>query len=81
MSVRRERPISLDREVLLTVTQAASMLQTQETVVYSLIKAGQVRALKLGNLKIRRQEIDRFLKEGEGYDFSDPQHVRPLETG
>lgn len=80
MPARRERPVSLDREVLLTVTQAASLLQTQENAVYSLIKAGKVRALKLGNLKIRRQEIDRFLAEGEGYDFSDPQHVRPLVT-
>lgn len=75
----RRGELPLDREIILTVPQAAQLIHTNQQRVRNLIKAGYIKALKLGELKIRRQEIDRFLKEAEGYDLNDLDDVKAIE--
>lgn len=75
----RRSELPLDREIILTVPQAAQLIHTNQQRVRSLIRAGYIKALKLGELKIRRQEIDRFLKEAEGYDLNDLDDVKAIE--
>lgn len=75
----RRGELPLDREIILTVPQAAQLIHTNQQRVRNLIKAGYIKALKLGELKIRRQEIDRFLKEAEGYDLNDLDDVKTIE--
>lgn len=63
---------------LYTVDEVATVIKTNVNYVYSLIKSGHLEALKLGRLKIRKSEVERFLKEAEGYDYSDPFDVKEL---
>ena len=50
---------------LLTVKQISEMLQTNPAFVYKLIDAGRLRAIWLRSLKVREEELERFLIEEE----------------
>ena len=50
---------------LLTVKQVSEMLQTKPAFVYKLIDAGRLRAIWLRSLKVREEELERFLIEEE----------------
>lgn len=65
-------------ELLYTVKQVSKLLQTDEPTVRKLISKGYIRALKLGRLKVRKIEVERFLKEAEGKDFTDIDNVIEL---
>lgn len=69
---------NLHNEILLTVPQVAKLIHTDIGKTRTLIKKGYIKALKLGELKVRRDEIDRFLKDAEGRDFSDLNDVKEL---
>lgn len=66
------------RMPLLTVDDCAELMQINRARVYALIHAGSLRALRLGKLRVRREELDRFLKDAEGQDLSDPSRPVPL---
>lgn len=63
---------------LYTVEEVAVVIKTNTNYVYSLIKAGHLEALKLGRLKVRKSEVERFLKEAQGYDYTDPYNIKKL---
>lgn len=46
---------------LFNVTEVAKMLGIGKAKVYELIKSGQLPALNLGGLKVRKEAIDEFL--------------------
>ena len=48
---------------LLTIKQVSEMLQTNPAFVYKLIDAGRLRAIWLQSLKVREEELERFLIE------------------
>lgn len=50
---------------LLTVKQVSEMLQANPAFVYELIDAGRLRAIWLRSLKVREEELERFLIEEE----------------
>ena len=50
---------------LLTVKQVSEMLQTNPAFIYELIDAGRLRAIRLRRLKVREEELERFLIEEE----------------
>lgn len=50
---------------LLTVKQVSEMLQTNPAFIYELIDAGRHRAIWLRSLKVREEELERFLIEEE----------------
>lgn len=50
---------------LLTVKQVSEMLQIKPAFVYELIDAGRLRAIRLRSLKVREEELERFLIEEE----------------
>lgn len=64
---------------LYTVSEVATVLKTNTNYVYDLVKAGHLEALKLGRIKIRKAELERFLKEAQGYDYTDPFKIKKLE--
>lgn len=70
--------LKLTDEILLSVPQAAKIMHTSVNTVRKLHRAGLIKFLKLGELKVRRDEIDRFLKEYEGMDLSDPFNPKEL---
>ena len=34
--------------------------------------------MKLGYIKIRKEEVERFMKESEGLDITDPKNIKPF---
>lgn len=65
-------------DLVFTVKEASILLKTDEPTVRRLIEKEFLKALKLGRLKVRREEIERFLVWAEGKDFTDLENVQPL---
>lgn len=65
-------------DYLLSVTETSKRLSTSRNTVYDLISSGHLKALKLGSLKVRNSEINRFLEEYEGKDLSDFKNIKVL---
>lgn len=61
--------------MLYTVKETSKILKTNTDYVYSLIKKGYIKCLKLGSYKIRKSTLERFLAQYEGYDLSDLDNV------
>ncbi len=81
-NIVESQPIILNKKIdteLLTVSEVASKLKVNTDYVYSLIKSGNLLALKLGSLKIRSTELDRFLKYAEEKDFRDLNNIKDLK--
>lgn len=59
-------------KLVFTVKEVSEIIHTNQSYVYTLIKAGLLPALKLGSYKIRRETLLKFLEEYEGYDLTKP---------
>ena len=66
-------------DMLFTVPEVAEILKTNVDYVYKLNKAGQLKFLKIGRLKCRKEAIEQFLEANEGMDISDPFNIKPIE--
>lgn len=67
-------------DLVFTVKEASILLKTDEPTVRRLIDKGFLKALKLGRLKVRRDEIERFLSWAEGKDFTDLENVKSINS-
>ena len=65
-------------EVIFTVQEVAKLLKCNRNYVYSLIKNGHLKALKLGQLKVPAYELEDFLKRNLGKDFTDQKNVKEI---
>jgi excisionase family DNA binding protein len=65
-------------DYLLSVSEVSVRFKTNKNVVYQLINNKLLSALKLGSLKIRNSEVNRFLKEYDGKDLSDLDNIKEL---
>lgn len=65
-------------DFVFTVKEASILLKTDEPTVRRLIDKGFLKALKLGRLKVRKEEIQRFLSWGEGKDFTDLDDIKSI---
>lgn len=74
-----EREISMN-DLIYTVPEAAKILKVEQNTVRELIRKGYLVALKLGRLKIRKIEIERFLEWAQGKDLSDLNNVKNLQV-
>lgn len=63
---------------LYSVEEAAEVLITTKNRVYSLIHNGQIRAMKLGHIKIPRNEIVTFIENNIGKDLTDIENIKEL---
>lgn len=61
---------------LFKIREVAQILRVNPNRVYELIKKGHITALKLGDLKVTRFELTRFIKEANGKDFSDLDNIK-----
>lgn len=66
---------------LFTIKEVSKKLKLNVSDTYKLIRAGHLQALKLGALKVTSLELDRFIKEASGKDFSDLNNVKELDLG
>lgn len=60
---------------LFTVKEVSKKLRINVTDTYKLIKAGHLQALKLGSLKVTSFELERFIREASGKDFTDLNNI------
>lgn len=65
---------------LFTVKEVAKILKVNSNYVYELMKKGHLNYLVLGSKKVTDFELERFLKEAQGKDFSDLDNIVPLEN-
>lgn len=65
-------------DLVYTVPETAKLLKVEQAIVRTLVKKGYIQALKLGRLKIRKAEIDRFLEWAQGKDFSNLDEIKKL---
>lgn len=65
---------------LLTVDEVAEHLKVNKTMVYNLNRAGLLKFMKLGRLKIREQDLEEFKEWCVGKDVTDPFNVKELEN-
>ena len=61
-----------------TVKEVAEILKTNVTYVYTLRDAGLLTFLKLGQWKVTKKELDRFLESSQGMDLTDPYHPKRI---
>lgn len=61
---------------LLKVKEVAQILRVNVNKVYDLIRKGHITALKLGDLKVTRFELTRFINEASGKDFTDLDNIK-----
>ena len=64
---------------LYTIKQVSQKLKINVSDTYKLIKAGHLQALKLGALKVTSVELERFILNASGKDYSDLNNVKELE--
>lgn len=55
----------MNNEMLYTVSEVAKLLKVNRTFVYNLINTGELTAVKIGSLKIRRETLEKFLEVRE----------------
>lgn len=55
----------MNNEMLYTVTEVAKLLKVNRTFVYELINRGELPAVKVGSLKIRKQTLEKYLEGKE----------------
>ena len=55
----------MNNEILYTVTEVAKLLKVNRTFVYELINRGELPAVKVGSLKIRKTTLEKFLEGKE----------------
>jgi excisionase family DNA binding protein len=66
-------------EQLYTVKEVSLILKVNVHRVYDLIRSGMLPALKLGSLKVRKEALEKFLAEYEGYDLTDLNNIIKLD--
>lgn len=64
--------------VLYTVSETAELLKINRNSVYELLKNNVIKGLKLGSLKVTRNELLKFLEENNGKDLSNLQEIKEL---
>lgn len=64
---------------LYTIKEISKKLKINVSDTYKLIKAGHLQALKLGALKVTSFELERFIINASGKDYSDLSKVKELD--
>ena len=48
--------------MLYTVTEVAKMLKVNRNFVYNLIKNGELEAVRIGSIKVRKEALNRYIE-------------------
>lgn len=49
--------------MLYTVTEVAKLLKVNKNFVYKIINNGELEAVKIGSIKVKREALDRYVNE------------------
>ena len=67
-------------QMLYTIQDVANALKVSRNKVYELKRKGLIPFMKLGAWKCRREALEEFLLEYEGYDLTDLSNIKPLNA-
>ncbi len=62
-----------------SVEEVAKFMRKPRGYVYDLIRAGQLRCLHLGSLRVPHEFLLEFYHNAEGIDFRDPMNPKMME--
>ena len=48
--------------MLLTVSEVAKLLKVNRNFVYNLIKNGELEAVKIGSIKVKKEALNRYIE-------------------
>lgn len=65
-------------EMLYTVKEVSKLLKCNVDQVHKLRKSGVLPFLKLGQYKVRKETLQKFLKDYEGKDITNPEQIKDL---
>ena len=51
--------------MLYTVSEVAKLLKVNRNFVYDEIKKGKLRAIKVGSIKVKREDLEAYINEKE----------------
>ncbi len=71
--------VDVDNQVLFTVKEVAILLKTNIDYVHKLRKAKLLPFLKLGQYKVRKDDLIDFLERYRGMDITDPFNVKEMD--
>lgn len=72
---------TINNDMLYTVKEVAQILKVNVDYVHKLRKSGILPFLKIGQYKCRRSSLEKFLKDYEGKDVTNPEHIYDLKEG
>ena len=49
--------------MLLTVSEVAKLLKVNKNFVYNLIKNGELEAVKIGSIKVKKEALNRYIEK------------------
>lgn len=64
--------------MLYTVAEVSKILKCNTSFVYKLRDAGLLRFMKLGQYKVRKSSLVKFLEDIDGKDVTDPHNIVDL---
>ena len=67
-------------KLLYSVPEFAKLLGIGETLASAIVNSGLIQYLNLGGRKIRRESVEKFLDEYDGYDLSNLSNIRPIRN-
>jgi len=62
-------------QLLYPIAEVAKMFGVNKQRIYDLIKYGHIRPIKIGTLKVSKQELDRFCRDYAGKDLTNLDNV------
>ena len=65
-------------DMVYTVEEVATIMRASKQYVYTLINANQIRELKIPHTRIRKSELERFFRDNEGKDLTNPNEPKDI---
>lgn len=65
-------------DMVYTVEEVATIMRASKQYVYTLINANQIRVLKIPHTRIRKSELERFFRDNEGKDLTNPNEPKDI---
>lgn len=65
-------------DMVYTVEEVATIMRASKQYVYTLINANQIRVLKISHTRIRKSELERFFRDNEGKDLTNPNEPKDI---
>ena len=70
--------LKFHNKYLYTIQEVSEILMTTPNRIYELINEGLMVAIKVGNLKVRKKDLEAFLDKYAGMDITDLCDIKPV---